>query len=70
VSPRNEALYRGFRNRRDLAAFARLAPSPYTSGGIRQEQGINKASISPLRTTSVELAWLWLRYQPTSALTQ
>ena len=70
MSPRNEALYRGFRNRRDLAAFARLAPSPYTSGGIRQEQGINKASMSPLRTTSVELAWLWLRYQPTSALTQ
>jgi transposase len=66
----NEALYRGFRNRRQLAAFAGLAPSPYMSGGMRREQGINKASNSTLRTTLVELAWLWLRYQPTSALTQ
>lgn len=66
----NEALYRGFRNRRELAAFAGLAPSPYMSGGMRQEQGINKASNSTLRTTLVELAWLWLRYQPASALAQ
>lgn len=64
----NEALYRGFENRRQLAAFAGLAPSAYMSGGMRQEQGINKASNSMLRTTMVELAWLWLRYQPCSAL--
>jgi transposase len=64
----NEALYRGFRNRRELAAFAGLAPSPYMSGGMRHEQGINKASNSALRTTLVELAWLWLRYRPASAL--
>lgn len=66
----NEALYRGFSNRRQLAGFAGLAPSPYMSGGLRQEQGINKASNSMLRTTMVELAWLWLRYQPGSALAQ
>ncbi len=35
-----ETLYRGFNNRHHLAAFAGLAPSPYTSGGMRQEQGI------------------------------
>jgi transposase len=64
----NEALYRGFRNRRELAAFAGLAPSPYMSGGMRHEQGINKTSNSALRTTLVELAWLWLRYQPGSSL--
>lgn len=66
----NEALYRGFSNRRQLAAFAGLAPSPYMSGGMRQEQGINKASNSTLRTTMIELAWLWLRSQPRSALAQ
>ena len=66
----NEGLYRGFTNRRQVAAFAGLAPSPYMSGGMRQEQGINKASNPALRTTMVELAWLWLRYQPGSLLTK
>ena len=64
----NEAFYRGFRNRRELAAFAGLAPSPFMSGGMRHEQGISKASNPAVRTTLVELAWLWLRYQPSSAL--
>ena len=64
----NEALYRGFHNRRQLAAFAGLAPSPFMSGGMRHEQGINKISNPALRTTLVELSWLWLRYQPQSSL--
>lgn len=38
------------------------------SGGMRHEQGINKTSNPALRTTLVELSWLWLRYQPQSSL--
>jgi transposase len=65
-----EGFYRHFDNRRQLAAFSGLAPSPWRSGRIDHEQGIAKSGSAKLRTTMIELAWLWLRYQPDSALSQ
>jgi transposase len=47
-----------------------LAPTPWQSGGIDHEQGVSKAGNPRLRATMVELAWLWLRHQPDSALSQ
>jgi transposase len=64
----SEGLFRHFDNRRQLAAYAGLAPTPWQSGSIRQEQGVSKAGNARLRTTMVELSWLWIRYQPGSAL--
>jgi hypothetical protein len=58
----------GFDNRRQVAAYAGLAPTPWKSGSIDHEQGVSKAGNPRLRTTMVELAWLWLENQPTSAL--
>ena len=63
-----ECFFRHFDNRRQLAAYAGLAPSPWQSGHIDHSQGISKAGNPRLRTAMVELAWLWLRYQPGSAL--
>lgn len=63
-----EELFRHIDNRRQLAAYAGFAPTPWQSGSIRQEQGASKAGNSRLRTTMVELSWLWIRYQPDSAL--
>lgn len=65
-----EGFYRHFDNRRQLAAFSGLAPSPWRSGNIDHEQGIAKSGNAKLRTTMIELSWLWLRYQPDSALSQ
>ena len=65
-----EGLFRGFSNRRQLAAYAGLAPSPWRSGQINREQDISKAGNRRLRSTMIELAWLWLRYQPESALSR
>ena len=65
-----EGLFRSFSNRRQLAAYAGLAPSPWQSGRVDREQGIAKSGNPRLRTTMVELAWLWLRYQPDSALSR
>lgn len=65
-----EGLYRSFANRRQLAAYGGLAPSPWRSGGIDHEQGIAKSGNPRLRTAMIELAWLWLRYQPDSALSR
>jgi transposase len=63
-----EALFRRFDNRRQLAACAGLAPSPWQGGGTEREQGISKAGDRRLRHAMVGLAWFWLRHQPASAL--
>jgi transposase len=62
--------WRGIRNRRELGALAGLVAAPYQSGGTRTTAGITKAGNRQWRTMTVELAWGWLRYQPTSALTR
>ena len=41
---------------------------PFDSGQQRREQGISKAGNARVRTTMIELAWGWLRYQPSSVL--
>jgi transposase len=66
----SEAFYRSFSNRRQVAAYAGLAATPWQSGGIRHEQGVSKAGNSRLRTTMIQLAWLWIRHQPHSTLTR
>ena len=65
-----ECFYRRFENRRQVAAYAGLAPTPWCSGSIAHEQGISKAGNRRLRKTMVELAWSWTHHQPGSALTQ
>lgn len=66
----SEAFYRNFGNRREVAGYAGLVPSPWKSGGIDVEQGISKAGNARLRKTMIQLAWLWLRHQPGSTLSQ
>jgi transposase len=63
-----EGLFKRFDNRRQVAAYAGLAPSPWRSGKIDHEQGVSKAGNPRLRTTMIQLSWLWLRHQPNSAL--
>src|SRR5215211_7694503 len=63
-----EGLYRSFTNRKEVAAYAGLTPMPFASGERHREQGISKAGNPLLRQAMLELAWLWLRYQPDSAL--
>ncbi|HEX4128587.1 MAG TPA: IS110 family transposase [Pirellulales bacterium] len=57
-------------NRRELAALAGLCPTPYTSGDLQHEQGISKAGNRRMRMMLVEIAWGWLRWQPTSELSR
>ena len=66
----NEAFYKDFRNRREVASYFGLTPSPWQSGGIDRDQGISKAGNPRARCAAIELAWLWLRHQPESALTR
>lgn len=63
-----EVFYRSFDNRRQLASYTGLCPSPWRSGAMVHEQGVSKAGNARARTIAIELAWLWLRWQPHSAL--
>jgi transposase len=64
----SEGLFRHFGNRRQLAAFAGLAPTPWQSGTVSREQGVSKSGNARIRATMIQLSWLWLRHQPASAL--
>ena len=63
-----EVFHKNFVNRRQVASYAGLSPSPFNSGSLVREQGISKAGNPRARTTMIEMAWLWLRYQPQSVL--
>lgn len=61
--------WRTFANRKHLGSFAGLTGTPYDSGDTLREQGISKAGSGRVRTTMIELAWGWVRWQRDSALT-
>ena len=61
--------WRTFANRKHLGSFAGLTGTPFDSGETLREQGISKAGSGRVRTTMIELAWGWVRWQPRSALT-
>ncbi|OWW00398.1 IS110 family transposase [Rhizobium sp. R693] len=65
----SEGLSRHFDNRRQVAAYAGLAPTPWQSGSVDQDQGVSKSGNPRLRTTMIQMAWLWVRHQPHAALT-
>jgi transposase len=62
--------WREFSNRREVGSLAGLTPTPYRSGTIVREQGIDKAGNKRVRNLAIEIAWGWLRFQPNSAITK
>jgi transposase len=62
--------WREFRNRRQVGASTGLVGTPYKSGTLDHEQGISKAGNKRVRTMAVQIAWGWLTYQRSSALTE
>jgi transposase len=63
-----EVLYRSFTNRRQLASYVGIVPMPYQSGSVDRDRSISRGRNPRARTTLIQLAWLWLRYQPDSGL--
>jgi transposase len=66
----DELFSRGLRNRREVGALSGLVSAPYRSGTIQRDQGLARSGLPAVRRIAIELAWAWLRYQPTSALAQ
>jgi transposase len=63
-------VWRAFRNRREIGGLLGFAPTPHQSGDVTHEQGISRAGNERLQAISIQLAWNWVRWQPSSALTQ
>src|SRR3954470_18048027 len=49
-----ECFFRSFSNRRQVAAYAGLAPTPWQSGSVQHEQGVSKSGNPKLRTTMIQ----------------
>jgi transposase len=62
--------WRAFRNRREVGALAGLTPMPHRSGDEDHELGISKVGNRHIRALAIEIAWIWLRYQPNSQLSR
>ena len=62
--------YREFRNRRELAGLAGLAPTPWARGDVERDQVIGRDGPAWIRAQLVQMAWRWVRFQPDSALSQ
>lgn len=63
-------LWRQFENRRQIGGLLGFAPTPHASGETTREQGISRAGNDRLQSVMVQLAWGWVHWQKTSALTQ
>ena len=59
-----------FENRHKLGSCLGRCGTPEDSGESRRDQGISKAGNRRARRMAIELAWLWLRHQPGSALSR
>ena len=66
----HEVFYRGFRNRRGLASWVGVTPTPWASGDTQRDQGISRDGPAWIRAQLIQMAWRWLRYQPDSALSK
>jgi transposase len=62
--------WRTFRNRREVAAMAGLAPTIFSSSTIERPGGISKSGNAHIRWLMIEVAWCWLRFQPESLLSR
>lgn len=65
-----ELFWRQFENRRQVGSCVGLVPQPYDSGDSHVDQGISKQGNRRVRALLIEMAWMWLRYQPASDLAQ
>ena len=63
-------VWRDFRNRREVGGLLGLAPTEHSSGELQRTQGISHAGNRRLKAVAIQLAWSWVRWQKTSALTQ
>ena len=66
----DELFSRDLRTRREVGGITGLVSAPHQSGTRRVDQGLTRGGLPRVRHMAGQLAWAWLRYQPTSALSR
>lgn len=66
----DELFSRDLRTRREVGGITGLVSAPHQSGTRRVDQGLTRGGLPRVRHIAGQLAWAWLRYQPTSALSR
>lgn len=61
--------WRKFKNRRQVGAMSGMTGVHHLSGLVAHDLGVSRRANYRIRGLLVELAWLWVRYQPDSELT-
>lgn len=64
----DELFTRDLRNRREVGSLTGLVSAPHRSGVRQIDQGLTRSGLPHVRHIAGQLAWAWLRHQPTSAL--
>lgn len=64
----DELFTRNLRNRREVGGLTGLVSAPHQSGTRRIDQGLTRSGLPHVRHIAGQLAWMWLRHQPSSAL--
>ena len=62
--------WRTFANVKQVGSMSGLTPTPNQSGDVSRDRGIGGHGNRRVRRMAIELAWLWLRWQPNSALSE
>jgi len=66
----SEVCARDLHNRRQVGALTGFTPVPYQSGASDRDQGVSGAGIPAIRALAVEMAWVWIQWQPDSTITR
>ena len=66
----HEVLSRPMRDRKAVARYAGLTGSPDESGARRREQGLARAANARVRRGMIQLAWRFLRFQPSRRISR
>ena len=65
-----EFFWRDFHNRKEVGGAAGITGTPRATGiSTDMEQGISKTGNGRVRRLMMEIAWSWVRHQPTSKIT-
>ena len=59
-----------FRNSKAFGEYLGLTSCHFASGNMQKDQGISKAGRTSLRRMAIEMAWLFVRWQPQCRLVQ
>ena len=65
---RNDLVFRGAVRLTNATMRLKAGEYAFDSGESRVDQGISKQGNRRVRALLIEMAWMWLRYQPDSAL--